>query len=79
MPSKGGDRLVRAGWEKTVFEENDRLAEERGIVGYRMKRVNESTILRFAILEHPGPKGGRTILVSKYHKPGVEDAAQEES
>ena len=84
MPSKGRDRLARAGWQKTVFEENDKLANERGIIGYRMKRVNESTILRFAILGEPGPKGGRTILVSKYskysgyNKPGDENAAQEE-
>jgi len=68
MPSKSGDRLEKAGWQKTVFEENDKLANERGIIGYRMKRIGENVILRFAILEQPGPQGGRTILVSRYHK-----------
>jgi hypothetical protein len=79
MPSEGRDRLEKAGWQKTVFEENDRLASERGIIGYRMKRVGENVILRFAILEQPGPNGGRTILVSRYHKPEGNNAAQEES
>jgi len=79
MPSTKKDRLEQAGWEKTIFEENDKLAEERGIIGYRMKRVDENTILRFAILEEPGPKGGRTILVSRYNKPGGRDASQKES
>ncbi len=68
MPSTKGDRLEKAGWKKTVFEENDKLANERGIIGYRMKRIGENVILRFAILEQPGPNGGRTILVSRYHK-----------
>jgi hypothetical protein len=68
MPARGKDRLEKAGWEKTTFEENDKLANERGIIGYRMKRIGENVILRFAILEQPGPQGGRTILVSRYHK-----------
>jgi hypothetical protein len=72
MPSRGPDRLERAGWKKTVFEENDKIANERGIIGYRMRRIGENVIIRFAILAQPGPRGGRTIIVSRYHKPGKE-------
>mgnify|MGYP006977947282 CR=1 FL=1 len=58
-------------YRKVIYENNERIAEQRGIVGYRMLKVSDDLYLRLAITKKRGPRGGRSIVVSKIERIGT--------
>ncbi|MCS6966383.1 MAG: hypothetical protein NZ473_06425 [Candidatus Kapabacteria bacterium] len=57
------DRLVGAGYQKSVNWRGVSIARSRGITGYRMLPLT-----RVAVTRSPGPRGGHTVPISTYRR-----------
>jgi hypothetical protein len=70
MPSKGRskDPLVKAGYKKTKLHKGEATAERRGIIGYRIVKPRPDVAIRVALTRKKGPRGGRTVAVTKLKK-----------
>ena len=44
------------------------IADKRGIVDFRSMRDRDGSIVRLAITQKPGPKGGHTVAIGR-HRP----------
>jgi len=70
MPNKGRlkDPLVKAGYKKAKLHKGEETAQRRGIMGYRIVKPRRDVAIRVAITRKKGPRGGRTVAVTKLEK-----------
>jgi hypothetical protein len=70
MPNRGRskDPLVKAGYKKAKLHSGEAEAERRGIVGYRIVKPRPGVAIRVALTKKKGPRGGRTVAVTKLKK-----------
>jgi hypothetical protein len=50
------------------------IADKRGIVDFRSMRDRDGSIVRLAITQEPGPKGGHTVPIGRYRPSSRRDS-----
>ena len=66
--ARSKDPLVKAGYRKAKLHKGERKAKGRGIVGYRIIEPRPGVKIRIALTKKRGPRGGRSVAVSKLKK-----------
>lgn len=52
-------------YKEITLSEGERNAQERGIVGYRIKQIKPGVYIKLAIVKERGKRGGKTVAVAK--------------
>jgi hypothetical protein len=70
MPNRGRskDPMVKAGYKKEKLHSGEAVAGRRGIAGYRIIKPRPGVAIRVALTNKKGPRGGRTVAVTKLKK-----------